>query len=90
MDSYCGGLFLCLRMSILTHVLTDLRRLLLFQVAVRSILLRGFDQQIAQKIGEVMKHLGVKFIGPAVPSKIEKVRSKSFWHLPWKLLVMRA
>ena len=43
------------------------------QVAVRSILLRGFDQQVAEKLGDVMKDLGVKFVRPAVPSKIEKV-----------------
>ncbi|CAN0416002.1 unnamed protein product [Ectocarpus sp. 12 AP-2014] len=42
------------------------------QVAVRSILLRGFDQQVAEKLGDVMKDLGVKFVRPAVPSKIEK------------------
>eukprot|EP00904_Undaria_pinnatifida_P006428 jgi/Undpi1/2915/HiC_scaffold_14.g06292.m1 len=41
-------------------------------VAVRSILLRGFDQQVAEKLGDVMKDLGVKFIRPSVPSKIEK------------------
>lgn len=45
----------------------------LLQVAVRSILLRGFDQQVAEKIGSVMKNIGVKFIRPAVPSKVEKV-----------------
>lgn len=44
------------------------------QVAVRSILLRGFDQQVAEKLGDVMKDLGVKFVRPAVPSKIEKVK----------------
>lgn len=41
-------------------------------VAVRSILLRGFDQQVAEKLGSVMKNIGVKFVRPAVPSKIEK------------------
>lgn len=41
-------------------------------VAVRSILLRGFDQQVAEKLGDVMKDLGVKFVRPAIPSKIEK------------------
>lgn len=47
----------------------------IFQVAVRSILLRGFDQQVAEKLGSVMKNIGVKFVRPAVPSKIEKVRT---------------
>lgn len=46
------------------------------QVAVRSILLRGFDQQVAQKLGDVMKDLGTKFVRPAIPSKIEKVSVK--------------
>lgn len=39
-------------------------------IMVRSILLRGFDQQIAEKIGEAMKKSGVKFIRGAVPLKI--------------------
>ena len=41
---------------------------------VRSILLRGFDQQIAEKIGEHMeKKCGINFIRPCVPTKLEKV-----------------
>ena len=41
---------------------------------VRSILLRGFDQQIAEKIGEYMEgHEGIEFIRPCVPTKIEQV-----------------
>ena len=40
---------------------------------MRSILLRGFDQQVAEKLGDVMKDLGVKFVRPAIPTKIEKV-----------------
>lgn len=41
-------------------------------VMVRSILLRGFDQQVACQIGEVMERDGVRFIRPAVPLKMEK------------------
>jgi len=41
-------------------------------VMVRSILLRGFDQDMANKIGEDMENLGVKFIREAVPTRIEK------------------
>ena len=41
-------------------------------VAVRSILLRGFDQQIAELIGEHMSSHGVKFLRPATPSRIER------------------
>ena|SRR3990167_7863287 len=39
---------------------------------VRSILLRGFDQEIAEMIGTYMKSHGTKFIRPAVPTKMEK------------------
>ena len=38
---------------------------------VRSILLRGFDQQIAEKVGDYMSSQGVKFIKKAVPLKIQ-------------------
>ena len=40
-------------------------------IMVRSILLRGFDQQIAEKVGDYMGSQGVKFIKKAVPVKIE-------------------
>ena len=42
-------------------------------VMVRSIFLRGFDQQLANKIGEYMERTGVKFIRNSVPVGIEKV-----------------
>lgn len=43
-------------------------------VMVRSILLRGFDQQIADKIGEHMENkCGINFIRPCVPTKLEKI-----------------
>merc|ERR1719427_541525 len=45
-------------------------------VMVRSILLRGFDQQIAEKIGKYMEEEGVKFVRPCVPVKIECVRPR--------------
>lgn len=38
---------------------------------VRSVLLRGFDQEIAEKIGEYMKLNGTNFIRPTTPSKVE-------------------
>lgn len=41
-------------------------------VMVRSILLRGFDQEVAEKIGAYMAKHQVRFIRPAVPTKIEK------------------
>jgi len=42
-------------------------------VMVRSILLRGFDQQMANKIGEHMEENGVNFVRECVPTKIERV-----------------
>jgi len=39
-------------------------------IMVRSILLRGFDQQMANKIGNYMAAQGVKFIKEAVPVSI--------------------
>lgn len=43
-------------------------------IMVRSILLRGFDQQMAEKIGEYMEgHEKIDFIRPCVPTKIEQV-----------------
>jgi len=44
-------------------------------VMVRSILLRGFDQECANKIGEFMEGHGVKFVREKVPSKFEKTKS---------------
>lgn len=42
-------------------------------VAVRSILLRGFDRQCADRIGDYMEDHGVKFRRGVVPKKLEKV-----------------
>lgn len=41
-------------------------------VMVRSILLRGYDQQCAEKIGDAMTEAGTKFIRPAQPTSIVK------------------
>ena len=41
-------------------------------IMVRSILLRGFDQALANKIGDHMRELGTKFINEATPTKLEK------------------
>lgn len=41
-------------------------------VMVRSILLRGFDQDMADRIGKHMLDHGTKFINKATPSKLEK------------------
>ncbi|ELK25957.1 Thioredoxin reductase 1, cytoplasmic [Myotis davidii] len=44
-------------------------------VMVRSILLRGFDQDMANKIGEHMQEHGVKFIKQFVPIKVEQIEA---------------
>lgn len=41
-------------------------------VMVRSILLRGFDSQCAEMIGDYMANQGIKFVRKTVPTKIEK------------------
>lgn len=43
---------------------------------IRSIPLRGFDQQCANYIVEDMKHLGTKFLQESIPVKIEKINEK--------------
>ena len=45
------------------------------KVAVRSILLRGFDQECANKVGNLMKEMGVHFVH-TLPKKITKLESK--------------
>lgn len=42
-------------------------------VMVRSILLRGFDQQIAEMIGDHMTKHNIKFIRPCVPTKVGQI-----------------
>jgi len=41
-------------------------------VAVRSILLRGFDRQCAEQVGEYMERHGTRFINPATPTRMER------------------
>jgi len=51
-------------------------------VMVRSILLRGFDQDCANRIRAMMQVTGTKFIRSATPKKIEKLpngRFKVYW-----------
>lgn len=43
-------------------------------VAVRSILLRGFDRECAELIGDHMRAMGVQFLEGVVPSKLEKTQ----------------
>lgn len=44
-------------------------------VAVRSILLRGFDRECAERIGDYMSDHGIKFKKEVVPQKLEKVQN---------------
>uniref|UniRef100_A0A8C2M8P0 Thioredoxin reductase 1, cytoplasmic n=3 Tax=Muroidea TaxID=337687 RepID=A0A8C2M8P0_CRIGR len=44
-------------------------------VMVRSILLRGFDRDMANKIGEHMEEHGIKFIRQFVPIKVEQIEA---------------
>ena len=46
-------------------------------VMVRSILLRGFDQDMAEKIGKNMAEDGVTFLRPCVPSLVEQLEAPS-------------
>jgi thioredoxin reductase (NADPH) len=51
-------------------------------IMVRSILLRGFDQEYANYIGDFMEKTGMKFLRSATPTKIEKTadgRLEVFW-----------
>ncbi|KAH8850835.1 Thioredoxin reductase 1, cytoplasmic [Schistosoma japonicum] len=43
-------------------------------VMVRSILLRGFDQQMAEKVGDYMENHGVKFAKLCVPDEITQLK----------------
>ncbi|KAL4623643.1 thioredoxin reductase 3-like [Arapaima gigas] len=46
-------------------------------VMVRSILLRGFDQDMANRVGSYMEGHGVKFVRKFVPTKVEELESGS-------------
>lgn len=41
-------------------------------VMVRSIYLRGFDQQMAELVGDYMEKYGVKFVRPCVPTSVSR------------------
>lgn len=62
-----GGAYIALECAgFLTEIGNDVT------VCVRSVLLRAFDQQCAEKIGGIMAELGTKFIRPATPVSITK------------------
>lgn len=70
----CGGFLQALGMDV--------------TIMVRSILLRGFDQQMAERIGEYMSKHGINFVRPCVPTKVivEEITSLlySITHLDWR------
>jgi thioredoxin reductase (NADPH) len=47
-------------------------------VMVRSIFLRGFDQQLANKVADYMQKIGVKFVRDSVPASIEKATEEGW------------
>lgn len=53
-------------------------------IMVRSILLRGFDQEMATKIGHYMEEKGIKFIKGTTPDLIEEV-AEGKKRVVWKL-----
>jgi len=73
---YCPGKTLCIGASYVSLECAGFLRGLGLDVTVmvRSILLRGFDQQMAELVGDYMSSQGVNFIRPCVPIKIEKIQ----------------
>lgn len=43
-------------------------------VMVRSILLRGFDREMAERLGKHMEEIGIKFINQTIPTKVSRRR----------------
>ena len=52
-------------------------------VMARSIFLRGFDQQVAEAIGNYMSEHGTKMVRPAIPTSLEKLPSGKI-KVTWK------
>lgn len=48
---------------------------------VRSLVLRGFDRQMAELIEQHLAFKGVRFLRPAAPARIEKLPSSTLVHL---------
>ena len=69
---YAPGKTLCIGASYVSLECAGFLTSLGFDVTVmvRSILLRGFDQQMAEEIGKYMADHGTKFIRPCVPVKV--------------------
>ncbi|XP_022104980.1 thioredoxin reductase 1, cytoplasmic-like [Acanthaster planci] len=73
---YCPGKTLCIGASYVSLECAGFLNGMGLDVTVmvRSILLRGFDQDMAEKVGVSMEKHGIEFIRPAIPKKIEKVQ----------------
>nr|KAG5708453.1 hypothetical protein BaRGS_026180 [Batillaria attramentaria] len=74
---YCPGKTLCVGASYVSLECAGFLAGLGLDVTVmvRSILLRGFDQQCAELIGDYMQNHKVQFIRGAVPTKIEQIEA---------------
>lgn len=53
--------------------LNGLASIISYYLQVRSILLRGFDQEIAQMIGKHLEDLGIKFLRECIPVELKKI-----------------
>lgn len=53
-------------------------------VMVRSVLMRGFDQEMAKRIGEYMVESGTRFIHNATPIKIKRVEGRKRLYVKYK------
>ncbi|UYV65576.1 TXNRD3 [Cordylochernes scorpioides] len=51
-------------------------------VMVRSIFLRGFDQDMADRVGKSMEEEGVKFVRPCVPTEVRSSQPPWWWDPP--------
>lgn len=71
--SYCPGKTLCVGASYISLECGGFLAGVGLEVTVmvRSILLRGFDQQCAELIGRYMENNGVKFVRSFVPTKVK-------------------
>lgn len=75
--SYCPGKTLCVGASYVSLECAGFLHGIGFDVTVmvRSILLRGFDQDMAERVGANMEDKGITFIREAVPYKIEQIEA---------------
>lgn len=87
--SYCPGKTLCVGASYVSLECAGFLKGLGLDVTVmvRSILLRGFDQQMANIVGDYMEKHHIKFIRSAVPTEIVKVKEPEAGKAPGEYIV---